>query len=77
MSFRWPVAETCPHVSPRSLGFDVGGLRVRTSNMLNCYSHVSCSVERRGISQQFQVRTCVVNECASSMRAPLSKSAHA
>ena len=37
--------------------------------MLNCYSHVSCSVERRGVSQHLQVRTCVVNECVSTHRA--------
>ena len=47
-----------------SLGFDVDGLRVRSSNMLYPSAHVSCSVERRGVaSQQFQVRTCVINEC--------------
>ena len=39
--------------------------------MLYPSAHVSCSVERRGVPlQQFQVRTCVINECALASDRP-------
>ena len=37
--------------------------------MLYSSAHVSCTVARRGMpSQQFQVRTCVIDECGPACR---------